>query len=252
MKLLKSSLLLFAILCTVVSTQSCKEECEDIVCQNDGICVDGTCECPDGYTGDDCGTLNVNLGLQALLDAGISPSELLNSFEVAELYGKTYKDGIIFYLNPGDGSGMVAAMEDLVQGNGAIWGCVGTDIMGLNNVPFNGSVLEGSGAEIGDGATNTTAILMGCTADGIAAKLCRGLGEEWFLPSIKELELMFTNLKNNGDLGGFAAVFYWSSTEGNENFAWGQFFNGAILGVQGSAGKEDPNPRVRAARAFTQ
>ena len=35
---------------------SCKDDpCDDIFCYNDGYCVDGTCECPLGYTGSDCG-----------------------------------------------------------------------------------------------------------------------------------------------------------------------------------------------------
>ncbi len=32
---------------------SCKDECEGIEC-NGGVCVDGTCECPEGFFGDNC------------------------------------------------------------------------------------------------------------------------------------------------------------------------------------------------------
>lgn len=35
------------------------DPCEGVTCQNGGICVDGSCECPDGYTGFNCETEQV-------------------------------------------------------------------------------------------------------------------------------------------------------------------------------------------------
>jgi len=35
---------------------SCKNSCEDVECKNGGTCFDGTCNCPTGYSGSDCGT----------------------------------------------------------------------------------------------------------------------------------------------------------------------------------------------------
>lgn len=35
---------------------SCKKDpCKNIVCENGGICVNGTCDCPEGYEGPSCG-----------------------------------------------------------------------------------------------------------------------------------------------------------------------------------------------------
>ncbi len=31
-----------------------KDECKDVVCNNGGTCVDGTCSCPTGYEGTNC------------------------------------------------------------------------------------------------------------------------------------------------------------------------------------------------------
>ncbi len=33
--------------------------CETLVCLNDGVCANGKCNCPDGYTGVDCGSQKV-------------------------------------------------------------------------------------------------------------------------------------------------------------------------------------------------
>ena len=51
---LLSVLILFL---TVALFQSCEDDpCEGVVCLNDGICFDGTCDCSTGYSGADCGT----------------------------------------------------------------------------------------------------------------------------------------------------------------------------------------------------
>jgi hypothetical protein len=44
-------------LSTVVYMNSCKTDpCKDVVCQNGGTCVDGTCSCLTGYEGTNCET----------------------------------------------------------------------------------------------------------------------------------------------------------------------------------------------------
>jgi len=35
---------------------SCDDPCKDVTCLNGGTCLEGTCECPTGYEGTDCGT----------------------------------------------------------------------------------------------------------------------------------------------------------------------------------------------------
>ncbi|MGB0918661.1 MAG: DUF5074 domain-containing protein, partial [Flavobacteriales bacterium] len=41
---------------TIVVMNACNqpESCDDVICQNNGICVEGTCECPDGFSGPNC------------------------------------------------------------------------------------------------------------------------------------------------------------------------------------------------------
>jgi hypothetical protein len=33
---------------------SCTDECADVVCDNSGVCVEGVCDCPENYYGDNC------------------------------------------------------------------------------------------------------------------------------------------------------------------------------------------------------
>jgi hypothetical protein len=159
-----------------------------------------------------------------------------------------YKGGLIFYLNTMDGTGLIAATEDQNQGAKVKWGCVGTDIMNLNNntefLP-NAETIEG--ARIGDGVTNTNAILdmtNGCNENDIAAKLCRDKGAEWFLPSLHEANLMYINLRHKGHFDYF---YHWTSTEYNSQKAWVQTSN--LNGINFHHNK-DVNAYVRAVRAF--
>ncbi|MFK7772690.1 MAG: hypothetical protein AB8F94_11145 [Saprospiraceae bacterium] len=285
MKLLKPTLFLLALLCIVLSTQSCKDACDDIDCQNGGICEEGSCNCPDGFSGvnceieDLCVTQNVDcqnggtcfdgacdcpegvIGsncesfdptkVQFLLDGGYSPQVLFEGgISLDSLYGKVYKDGLIFYLNTDNGTGMVASMSDLTLSN---WGCYVTDNLNINNVTTccgTGTEPEleeiEEGARVGDGSANTDAI-MGCTAPIYASKFCRELGLEWFSPSRGELNLMYINLHVKGH-GGFdtGTKNYWSSTERGTYSAWSQNF---LTGDRNVALK-DFDRYVRAAKAF--
>lgn len=48
---------MLGMLSMVTFMTSCEEDkCEGVTCQNDGVCIDGTCDCPDWYTGTNCET----------------------------------------------------------------------------------------------------------------------------------------------------------------------------------------------------
>ena len=64
--MLRISLLLFSV--SLLLTVGCNDACEDINCLNDGVCIDGTCECPEGFSGVKCETnlLEVELLLKTI------------------------------------------------------------------------------------------------------------------------------------------------------------------------------------------
>jgi hypothetical protein len=71
------------------------------------------------------------------------------------------------------------------------------------------------------------------------------LAGDWFLGTLGDMMLMYTNLSYAG-VGGFDNANYWSSTENGSSTAWVQYFD---------AGYQYPNLKgttlpVRAVRAF--
>lgn len=170
------------------------------------------------------------------------------------IVGELRAGGVVFWVDPADNThGLVCALSDyatMVE-----WGCYGTD---LNTVPSNpyttGVDPAGLGAEIGDGVNNTNNILNDCPT-APAALAARSLGTEWFLPSVKELNQMFINKTTLEAVPGFTAfsIFYWSSTETDSEFAWGQYFDDGILEFRYKGYPNFPIPTalpVRAVKAF--
>jgi len=144
-----------------------------------------------------------------------------NSYNI----GDEYEGGIIFQLNE-DGTGLVAALEDLGEFE---WGCFGSTVSGAN------------GQSIGTGYQNTAAIVSnGCTTeDGglTAAAMSSAYGSDgytdWYLPSLDELVEMYNTIGNGGpegNIGGFENNSYWSSSENSNSNAWGvNFINGVTF-----------------------
>lgn len=82
---------------------------------------------------------------------------------------------------------------------------------------------------VGAGSTNTTTALETCTTGAFKAASTYAIatGFDWFLGSIGEMMLMYTNLRQAG-VGGFSTDLYWSSSEDSVYHAWLQdFYTGA-------------------------
>ena len=154
--------------------------------------------------------------------------------------------GIVFYVSNGGLHGLEAAPTDAnLSGDVALeWGCRGE------------SVAEASGTAIGTGLQNTLIVLAHTCSiipafGGTVHQAALAAGSyslngfsDWFLPSKDELNALY---QNKAVVGGFVEVSnYWSSSQGNNDYAWRQFFyNGGQY-----YDDKDVARRVRAVRAF--
>jgi hypothetical protein len=142
--------------------------------------------------------------------------------------------GIVFYMTEECTHGLEAALEDQAL---ADWGCQGELISGAD------------GLIIGTGAQNTADIIAGCPTAGIAARIADSFSlggfNDWFLPSLDELNELFLQ---QAVVGGFISLRYWSSSEQDSSFAWTQrFTDGSQAGIFKNA---TGNLGARAVRAF--
>lgn len=153
---------------------------------------------------------------------------------VAKLYiGMQYKGGIIFYIEPMKGGGLLVSNDDVSSGTD--WGCAS-------------NVSSATSKGVGSGKSNTDAILSQCGsigAAGICANYKYGKYDDWFLPTIGELELIYKNLKET-DKEKFSVGYYWSSTQKDATIALRYGFLG------GNSGEADKSTSqfVRAVRKF--
>jgi hypothetical protein len=210
------------------------------------------------------GTIGPPLTVQQRLDAGETPIFIYNSLvadgatsvdALDSLYGKTYQGGLIAYLDIVNGTGLIAAATD--QSTNIQW-----------TMSAYQSITVPNGAQFTTlGNANTVSIVgqagvPAASGDNYAAYLCDSLTlggyTDWYLPSYDELNYLWENLADSdGDnsntgptdpnnLGGFAANYYWSSTENVNIFARGHNFTS---GSQPN-GRKYFTDYVRAVRAF--
>lgn len=113
--------------------------------------------------------------------------------------GTTYLGGVVFYLDATGQHGLVCATVDEINTYSycAKWG-------------YYYDFIGASGTTLGTGKSNTIKLLNYSPA----ASTCNSKSPigEWFLPSIDELQLMYTTFKAKGTLN-FKNNIYWSSTE---------------------------------------
>lgn len=132
--------------------------------------------------------------------------------------GDFHEGGVIFYLD-GNGGGLVCAIENQVSSGSTIqWYYDGY------------GYTDATGEAVGTGKSNTAEIIETQGNGHYAAKVCDDLVlngyDDWFLPSIGELEEMWSNrVKINETCvaeGGerFWGGIWWSSTEYNGYYAY--------------------------------
>ncbi|MBC7888977.1 MAG: DUF1566 domain-containing protein [Ferruginibacter sp.] len=176
-----------------------------------------------------------------------------NWYSTVHYIGERYGGGIVYYVYDNGQHGLIAADGDVGEFQWNYGTLINTLATGgsahacLNCVPGLG------GGGIGGGARNTTLIIASQSPGGnsSAAMVCTGYAvnngqityEDWYLPSIDELHLLYLQ---KTVVGGFANDAYWSSSEAGTTLAWWQTF---FDGLQSRATKSNIY-RVRPVRAF--
>lgn len=197
------------------------------------------------YDGSIWSQIGVNKAYVEALEARIVALEAKQPAEI----GDFREGGVVFWVDPLDNThGLVCALsnyETKVE-----WGCDRTNLPNVPNVTDTDFSVDG--ARIGDGMSNTTDIVSDCS-NAPAALAAKTLGEEWFLPSISELNEILVNkvaldaalLANGGD--AFGSKVYWTSSERSSQLAWAIYFGSVNIST---AGKSGLFYYVRAIKAF--
>lgn len=170
--------------------------------------------------------------------------------------GEPFEGGVVGHIfQPGDPGYVqgethgiiIAPVEQVFE---AQWGCQGTAVTGTST-------------EVGFGRINTEKVLAfhdalpdfynnptqchpendGSVAARLTIDFANGGHNDWFMPSLKEMDFLY---QNRDRIGGFSTVEYWSSCESNAANACVMSF---ITGEQLSRPKSEVR-RVRVIRFF--
>lgn len=204
-----------------VLLSSCKKESSP--CQNkdwfqdadgDGFgnpaVAKSSCERPAGFVSEntDCDDLNrmINPSMEE-----ISGDDIDNNCDGNSLIsiGDQYQGGIVFYIDNSGVHGLIASPIDQ-----------SADIDWTNDTID--CFVKNTKKDLGYGLQNTEYIVSQFGQGNYAAYLCYtstvGGYDDWYLPSLNELQLMYVNLHVQG-LGNFDKNAYWSSSqEGDYQF----------------------------------
>ena len=134
--------------------------------------------------------------------------------------------GLIFFVDYNDqytGFDYLEAAPPSCEGTGKAWSSDTThSLVAVNGWAARavGAGKANSAAMIASGATSYVGDTSG--AAFFAKGSTCGTKTDWFLGSLGEMMLMYDNLQG---VGGFAAGYYWSSSEFNAGYAWSQHFS---------------------------
>ena len=137
----------------------------------------------------------------------------VKTYRVGDYYDDGSKQGVVFEVT-GDGlHGKIVSLDQTKD----LW---------CTEEQYEKEIIVGT-TSYRDGKANTNRVMARAdSANFTAVKWCRTKGQEWYLPSIEELELLYqvkdevnkTLQYQSADV--LQDEYYWSSTEKNEFWAW--------------------------------
>lgn len=165
----------------------------------------------------------------------VKPSVTYKTYQVGDYYDDGKRQGVVFAVSDDGRHGKIVSLDQTIEE----WCTEKISVVGASSDS--------------DGKANTDKV-MAC-ADGEnypAFQWCRAKGDEWYMPSKEEIELLLqVRYKVNKTLRDksmeeLSDFWCWSSTEKDSNFAWGVLMNDGRTGY----GNKDFRSSVRAVSAF--
>ena len=121
-----SALLTLGAFAAVTFTSCSTDECKDVVCNNGGTCITGTCSCASGYEGNNCETRSRD----RFLNSGVTAT-----FLTALGQDGCYNPGYTMTINPG------ANADEIIINNFAGYGTSAT----VSGLKVNGTTFTQTG-----------------------------------------------------------------------------------------------------------
>ena len=160
------------------------------------------------------------------------------TYQVGDYYDDGKREGVVFAVSDGGRHGKIVSLDQ-----GFLHWCT--------DEQFDKDIIVGASSH-NDGKVNTDKVMARAdSANYPAFKWCRAKGQEWYMPSKEEIELLLqVRYKVNKTLRDKSMKeligLYWSSTEKESNFAWLVYMD---LGLTGKLTKNTFS-YVRAVSAF--
>ena len=170
----------------------------------------------------------------------VKPSVTYKTYQVGDFYDDGKKQGVVFAVSDDGRHGKIVSL-DQVEEQWCTEGRYGEK-----------SIVIGASSD-SDGKSNTDKVMARADSENYPAfQWCRAKGQEWYMPSKEEIELLLqVRYKVNKTLRDksmeeLSDFWCWSSTEKDSNFAWGVLMNDGRTGY----GNKDFRSSVRAVSAF--